>query len=67
MTRTMMRFLLGLALLSTIIYAGGDIAPVSEPVTEPDSDNGSAMGIASMILFTFLTTTIGSFFIKKEQ
>lgn len=67
MTSTTIRFLLGLALLSTFIYAGGDIAPVTEPVTEPESDDGSAMGIVSMLLSIFLTTLAGSFFIKKEK
>jgi len=67
MKNTMIKLLVGAAVLTSCLYAGGDIAPVMEPVTEPDTDSGSAMGIVSMLVFMFLTTTVGSYFIKKEQ
>jgi len=63
----MIKLLVSAAVITSCLYAGGDIAPVVEPVTEPDTDSGSAMGIVSMLVFMFLTTTIGSFFIKTEQ
>ena len=71
MKNTMIKLLVSAAVITSCLYAGGDIAPVvepvTEPVTEPDTDSGSAMGIVSMLVFMFLTTTIGSFFIKIEQ
>ena len=67
MNKTMIKLLVSAAVITSCLYAGGDIAPVVEPVTEPDTDSGSAMGIVSMLVFMFLTTTIGSFFIKTEQ
>ena len=67
MNKTMIKLLVSAALITSCLYAGGDISPVVEPVTEPDTDSGSAMGIMSMLVFMFLTTTIGSFFIKKEH
>ena len=67
MKRTMIKLLVSAAVITSCLYAGGDISPVVEPVTDPDTDSGSAMGIMSMLVFMFLTTTIGSFFIKKEQ
>jgi len=63
----MIKLLVSVAVITSCLYAGGDIAPIVEPVTEPDTDSGSAMGMVSMLLFMFLTTTIGSFFIKKEH
>ena len=51
--------------LTQLTYAGGDIAPVVEPFTEPDTDSGSAMGIVSMLVFMFLTTSVGSFFMSS--
>lgn len=67
MKNTMIKLLVSAAVITSCLYAGGDIAPVVEPVTDPDTDSGSAMGIVSMLVFMFLTTTIGSFYIKKEQ
>lgn len=67
MKNTMIKLLVSTAVITSCLYAGGDIAPVVEPVTEPDTDSGSAMGIVSMLVFMFLTTTIGSFFIKREH
>ena len=67
MKNTMIKLLVSAAVITSCLYAGGDIAPVVEPVTEPDTDSGSAMGIVSMLVFMFLTTTVGSFFIKTEQ
>jgi hypothetical protein len=67
MKSTMIKLLVSVAVITSCLYAGGDIAPIVEPVTEPDTDSGSAMGMVSMLLFMFLTTTIGSFFIKKEH
>ena len=67
MKSSMIKLLVSVAVITSCLYAGGDIAPIVEPVTEPDTDSGSAMGMVSMLLFMFLTTTIGSFFIKKEH
>ncbi len=67
MKNTKIKLLVSAAVITSCLYAGGDISPVVEPVTEPDTDSGSAMGIVSMLIFMVLTTTIGSFFIKKEQ
>ncbi|MGB5506603.1 MAG: hypothetical protein WBM70_07955 [Sulfurovum sp.] len=67
MKNSMIKLLVSVAVITSCLYAGGDIAPVVEPVTEPDTDSGSAMGMVSMLLFMFLTTTVGSFFIKKED
>jgi hypothetical protein len=67
MKNSMIKLLVSVAIITSCLYAGGDIAPVVEPVTEPDSDSGSAMGIVSIALFVFITSTVGSFFINKEQ
>lgn len=67
MKSSTMKLLVSVAVITSCLYAGGDIAPVVEPVAEPEADSGSALGMASMFLFMFLTTTVGSFFIKKEQ
>ena len=67
MKNPMIKLLVSAALITSCLYAGGDISPVVEPVTDPDTDSGSAMGIMSMLIFMVLTTTIGSFYIKKEQ
>lgn len=63
----MIKLVVSTAVITSCLYAGGDIAPAVEPVTEPDTDSGSAMGIVSMFVFMFLTTTVGSFYIKKDQ
>ncbi len=67
MKSSMIKLLVSVAVITSCLYAGGDISPVVEPVTEPDTDSGSAMGIVSMLLFMFLTSAVGSFFIKKEH
>ena len=67
MKSTMIKLFVGIVALSVCIYAGGDIAPAVEPVTDPETDSGSAMGMVSMLVLMFLTTAIGSFFIKKEN
>ena len=67
MKNSMIKLLVSVAIITSCLYAGGDIAPVVEPVTEPDSDSGSAMAIVSMVLFVFITSTLGSFYINKEQ
>lgn len=66
MKSSMIKLLISVAVMTSFMYAGGDIAPV-EPVTDTSSDSGSAMGMISMLLFMFLTSAVGSFFINKEQ
>lgn len=66
MKSTMIKLLVGIVALTACMYAGGDIAPAVEPVAE-ETDSGSAMGMISMLVLMFLTTAIGSFFIKKEN
>lgn len=67
MKSSMIKLLVSVAVITSFLYAGGDIAPAVEPVTDQESDSGSAMGIVSMLLLMFLTTAVGSFFIKKEH
>jgi len=55
-----------LTMLSSYIYAGGDIAPV-EPAMEPVTSTGDALSITTMIIFMVLTTAVGLFYVKKEQ
>lgn len=60
--------LLLIAMLTSVLYAGGDIRPVEssvEPVVRASS--GDALGVVSIFTLIVLTTLIGMFFVKKES
>jgi len=60
--------LLLIAMLSSILYAGGDIRP-AEASVEPAirASSGDALGLLSVLTLIVLTAVIGMFFVKKES
>jgi len=68
MKRTMLKLFATMTTLTSIIYAGGDIAPIESSV-EPavTASSGDALSLSSMLVLVFLTTMIGVFFAKKES
>jgi hypothetical protein len=68
MRKTMFKLFATMTTLTSIIYAGGDIAPIGSSV-EPavTASSGDALSLSSMLVLIFLTTMIGLFFVKKES
>ena len=67
MKTKMMKLFTTLTVMTTSIFAGGDIEPV-EPVMDPVvTSSGDAMTMAAMITFMVLTTVVGLYFVKKQN
>jgi len=67
MKTTIMKLSTTLALVTTSIFAGGDIEPV-EPMMDPVvTSSGDAMTMTAMITFMVLTTVVGLYFTKKQN
>jgi len=57
-----------LALITTALIAGGDIAPVEPVVTDPVvAESGDAMNTLFMGIMFFATMMTGLYFTKKEM
>jgi len=67
MKTTMMKLFTTLTVMTTSIFAGGDIEPV-EPVMDPVvTSSGDAMTMTAMIAFMVVTTVVGLYFVKKQN
>jgi len=67
MKTTMVKLFTTLTVMTTSIFAGGDIEPV-EPVMDPVvTSSGDALTMIGMILMVSLTTAVGLYFVKKQN
>ena len=67
MKATLTKVFTALTVMSTTIFAGGDIEPV-EPVADPVmASSGDAMTMTAMILFVVATTMVGLYFANKQS
>jgi len=62
----MKKLLITLTLVTSSIFAGGDIEPV-EPMMDPVTNSGDAMTMTAMILFMLATTMVGLYFTNKQS
>ena len=62
----MLKLFTMLTLLTSSIFAGGNIEPV-RPITDPITNGGDALSITSSFILISITVIIGLYFIKKEQ
>jgi len=76
MNKKVLAVVAGLALATTVMYAGGDIEPtiveevvedVVEAVTPEIMEDEGGMGMLSMIALMAVTTVTGLFFVNKES
>jgi len=66
MKHFMTKLFLGATLLTSTIFAGGDIEPV-EPAMEPVTSTGDALTFTTMIILVAVTTLIGLYAVRKQQ
>lgn len=68
MKATMIKLFTTLTVMTTSIFAGGDIDPVEPVMMDPvTTSSGDAMTMTAMIVLMALTTMVGLYFVNKQS